>query len=153
MPKTARRSFQTITGISVAGFIALIAMNGKAFVDAVAALPTVLSNFAQVLPLGTASFLLVGACAGFSWLAASRSKFGKDFAAESVSLAVAIAFMVALSLTSPVPKGETRAGELLQAIMLGMLAGFAAPYFFKGVIAGMKWFNREIDDAPPEDKP
>lgn len=138
MTKHARlRSFQAITGISVAGFIALLAVNLKPIIDALAGLPVVLMKFSEVLPLGTSTFFMVLLISGFSWVWAKRAN-QHDFAAESVALAVAVALMVATSLLLP-PAKLSSAAAMLQAIMLGLICGFSAPYVFKGATLAGRW--------------
>lgn len=155
-----RRSFQAITGISLAGMIALIAANGKAFFEAIGAMPLLLTKLSDALPLGAGSFMLVLTVSGFVWMftlrwlhAANGSSpaQSKDFLAEAVTLLFSLGAMLALDLVSPSPVGATRAATIVQALMLGLLAGFSAPFVMKGVIASIRFVHDTVtDDGAPE---
>lgn len=143
--------FQALTGISIAGFVALLGTNLKPIVDGLAGLPKVLQAFAKALPLGTGSFFLVLLLAGFAW--AKLKQCGRSEAAsESAALAVGVGLTLALNAAMPAPSGMTPAAGALKAVMLGVLAGLAAPYVFKLLAATWRWLVRNIvgdEDHPP----
>lgn len=143
--------FQALTGISVAGFIVLLGTNLKPILDALAGLPKVLQAFSQALPLGTGTFFLVLLLAGFAWF--KLKQCGRSEAvSESAALAVALALTVALNAAMPAAAGMTPAASALKAVMLGVLAGLAAPYVFKLLAALWRWLVRSIigeDGVPP----
>lgn len=137
-----KRSFKALTGISFVGFLALIAAQGKAFFEALEAMPRVLTAFSDALPGGSASFFLVLLVSGVCWYIAQRvlikptlkPTHGNEFTAELLAIVAAQLAMLALNLTSPLPEGMTYAGSIVKAIMLGLLAGFAAPFLAKGLL-------------------
>jgi hypothetical protein len=143
-----RRSFQAFTGISIAGFIALLAVNLKPIIDAFAGVPQLLMTFAKVLPLGTSTFFLVIIISGFCWLWAVRAG-QHDFTAAMIALGVALGLMLASSLVTSLPDGTTRAAASLQSLMLGMTAGFIAPYLFKGLALLGRWLWDNIAGVDP----
>jgi hypothetical protein len=151
--QTRRRSFQAITGISIAGFIALLAVNLKPILDALTGLPVILMKFSEVLPLGTSTFFMVLMISGFCWVWAKRVN-QHDFAAESIALGIAVALMVATSLILPPPNDLSSAAAMLQAIMLGLLCGFSSPYVFKGITLAGRWMwsmtAGDDDEADPD---
>ena len=142
MAPRQKKSLKALTGLSFAGFIALLAAQGKAFFEALEAMPRVLMALAAVLPMGTSTFFLVMTISGVAWYIAQfylikptlKSTYGKEFAAEAIALVVAILAMLALNLTSAPPPGTTLAGSIVKALMLGILAGFAAPFCAKGLL-------------------
>lgn len=154
-----RRSFQAITGLSLAGMIALIATYGDPFFKALGAMPLVLVKLSEALPLGAGGFMLVLTVSGFIWLFSLRwlhasngasPAQSKDFWAEAVTLVFALGAMLSLNLAMPSPAGMTRAGTIVQALMLGLLAGFSAPFVMKGAIAFIRFVHgavTDVDDA------
>ena len=119
-------------GVGFAGFIALFALHGDAFLKALGALPAVLQVFAEKLPLGVWSFFLALALAGFSyefavrWLPCRADGRRPYFAAETVGLVVGVAVTTVL-------QGAAAPPAVLKAVMLGILAGYAAPWIAKGI--------------------
>ena len=123
---------KAVFGVGFAGFIALVAMYGKPFLDALQGLPLVLQAFAKSMPLGVGSFFMSLALAGFSyefavrWLPCRADGRRPYFAAETVALVVGVAVTCVL-------QGRGAAPAMLKAVMLGILAGYAAPWIAKGV--------------------
>lgn len=115
-------------GISIAGLLVLIATNGAALAEALQGLWLVMLKFSDTAPLGLSSFLLALALAVVSqpflrkWMPHLRCPMSRDFLIESAALAIALAVMLA----------QVRD---LKGWMLGLLAGFMAPYVFKGLAA------------------
>lgn len=160
MRRSRRRSLKALTGLSFASFIALFAAQGKAFIDAIAAMPAVLSNFADVLPLGSATFFLVVVVSGIVWFMAQRyfirptlkATHGKEFTSELLALITACVAMLLLNLAEPTPAGTTYTATIVKALMLGILAGFTAPWLAKGLLGFSRWVNSFTSDAVEDEE-
>lgn len=142
--------FQALTGLSLAGFVALLATNLGPIIDALAGLPKVLDAFAEALPLGTGTFFLVLVVSGALW-AKCKQLSHNEFVCESGALAVAIGAMLALNAALPPPHMPPSASAL-KAVMLGILAGLAAPYVMKGLGVLWRWLVANVvgtEDKPP----
>jgi hypothetical protein len=136
-----------VTIFSLTAFVGLMAANGRAFFDAFAALPDVLSKFSTLMPLGTGSFFLSMLLAAVAWYFIHRLPVptrtraaGHEFRAELFALVVGVAAMLLQNAVAP---GHSRAAASISAtyaVMLGILAGFAAPFFMKGVLAAWNRF-------------
>lgn len=126
-------------GITIAGVVALIgAMAQPGALEAMLGLPKVLQNFATGLPFGLGSFLLALALACVVYYHARQAfnygkggPSGRDFRITLLSLVVACAATMGQAL---VMRGGT-AGELLMALMLGILAGLLAPLIVQGLVS------------------
>lgn len=118
--------FKSTLGISVAGLLVLLASNGAALVGAAGGAWTFLLTLAHTAPLGLSSFVLALALAvGVQpflrkWLPELRCHASREFLIESAALAIGIGVMW-LQLRS------------LSGLLLGILAGFMAPYAQKGL--------------------
>lgn len=128
-------------GWTIAGFAALIAAlaaNGSAVIDVIVGLVKVPQAFATGLPFGLASFLLSLAISALVWYRADGrlrvgkgGEHGRGFAADAIALLMACAVTMA---QAAVKIGPTP-GALLQALMLGILAGLLSPLLVKGALA------------------
>lgn len=135
-PKTTTAVF------SFSAFIALIALHGKAFFEAFGALPTVLQNFSKLMPLGTGSFFLSLAMAGVAWhlvhrchsASRRRASNARSFGADTLSLFVGVGAMLLQTGIAHTAPGTARASAIY-SVMLGILAGFLAPFIMKGAMA------------------
>lgn len=118
--------------------LAALAANGAAAFQALAGLPLVLNAFAGGLPLGLVSFVLAGALAVLAWWHADRRLHygksgtpGRDFRSDNLALLVAVAATMAQTV---VVRGSS-SSALLQALMLGILAGLLAPIGGRAMLA------------------
>lgn len=121
---------KTMFGVGFAGFIALFALHGKAFVEALMGLPALVQAWSVALPMGVWSVLLalvvsMGVWAFcLHWLPDTKDGRRANFGAETMAILVAIAVTVGQQWSG-------NRGQLLSAIWMGMAAGFAAPYLAK----------------------
>lgn len=123
---------KALTGLSVGGFIALLALHGKALVDALMGFPLLVQAWSAALPMGVWSALLalalgLGAWSFcLHWLPNDHRGRRPELAAETMALLVAVAVTVLQQW------GGTR-GEVLTALWMGVAAGFLAPYLGKAI--------------------
>lgn len=131
---------QVISWATVTAAVALVATHGSAFLEALAGLPALISAWSTQMPFGAASFLLslgvsAGVCAfALRWLPDCDNDAGRHFIVESAALVVAV-------VVSVLQQRSSAAGDLLTALWLGLLAGFAAPWLVRGAratVAGVK---------------
>lgn len=130
--------------LTIAGFVALlaaVAANGKAALEAFAALPLVLNNFATSLPMGVWSVLLSLAITTLAWAHLDRipegpreCMRGQALRAELVSLLLGVTITLAQTLVGW-PKSTA---ELLNSLLLGILVGLLAPFTGKIAAALMR---------------
>ena len=119
-------TFKSIFGISVAGLFALIAMNGGQFVESCKAAWIFLLDIAANAPMGLASFILALALGVVTqaslqhWVPRAANRALRQFAIESSALGVGIGVMWMQLHT-------------LNGLLLGLLAGFMAPWMQKGI--------------------
>jgi hypothetical protein len=121
--------FKSTLGVSLAGLIVLLATNGAALVNAALGAWQFLLTLADTAPLGLSSFVLALALAVAAqpfvrkWIAPRVACLAsREFVIESAALVIAIAVMWI----------QTRD---LSGLLLGILAGFAAPYVQKALAA------------------
>jgi hypothetical protein len=120
--------FLKLTGISFAGFLVLLAVNGRPLADALMGFPPLVSAWAAVLPLGVWSALLALVIAVGAWGFAMRylhprpdglpPQLGADVVAIGMGIAVTV---------SQASGAQATAGQLLQAMWMGCAVGFLAP--------------------------
>lgn len=140
------RTTTVVTWSAVGSFIVLMASNGEAFINFVAAIPKVVTAFAEVLPLGGSTILMVMTVSGFTWMWMRRGRLHtqtlkNDFVSEFAALVVAMGLMIALSYASPLPEDVTRVEALLKAFMMGFVTGSIAPLIFKGGVLIARWIK------------
>lgn len=123
--------FRALTGVSLAAAFVLVAGNGKAFGEALLSFPVLVSAWSAVLPAGTWSAVLAMLVATgtwsfcMRWLPPGRGGHPPDFASHVIAILIAIAVTVGqVTLGSP---GPAEPGVLLQALWMGIAAGFMAP--------------------------
>jgi hypothetical protein len=136
---------KSLLGISGAGLIVLLAVNGAAFVEAMQAAWLFLLKLAATAPLGLSSFVLASALAIAmqpfvrKWIApVVHCKASHDFIVESCALAVGVGVMWL----------QTRS---LDGLLLGVLAGLSAPYMLKGLTALWLLGMRAYSGVPDAD--
>ncbi len=106
-----------------------LATHGSNAIKALAGVPGLLQAWANGLPLGVWSFAMASVLSILVWVAAIRhlpvvagkAPFGK---ANLIALSVAVAVTVIQQAMAP----ERTAGALLNAFMLGVVAGLMAPH-------------------------
>lgn len=119
---------KSVFGVSLAGLFIVLAANGAAFVQAAQAAWLFLLNLSTTAPLGVSSFFMASALAIVSqpflrkWLPHLRCPMSREFIIESAALAIGVGVMWAQLHT-------------LNGLLLGLLAGFSAPYIQKGIAA------------------
>lgn len=107
-----------------------LATHGASAVKALAAVPAMLQAWSAGLPLGVWSFTVALLLATLVWVAAIRklpvSQSGKApfVSANALALIVGPAVTVAQQYAAP----GTGAGLLLNALILGLIAGLMAPH-------------------------
>lgn len=126
---------------SFSAFVALVAMHGESFFKAFGLLPEVLAKFSKLMPLGTGSFFLSLTMAAIAWYFVhrrtpqlSRNGDARAFRSELVALLVGICAML-LQSGATMPTASEATVSAVYAVMLGILAGFLAPFIMKGVLA------------------
>lgn len=127
-----------LTGTSVIGFIAVFALHGEAFLKALMAFPALLQAYSAGLPFGATSFLLSFAISALVFSTARRNfscKTRREFLAELLALVTALAVTLAQQYFGDIP-GTTP--KVLQATLLGLLAGLASPFVVRGMMAAGK---------------
>lgn len=127
-----------LTGTSVIGFIAVFALHGEAFIKALMSLPALITAYAAGLPFGATSFLLSLALAALVFSMARRNfrcRYRREFFAELLALLVALTVTLAQQYFGAEPSTTPR---VLQAVLLGLLAGLSAPFLVRGMMAAGK---------------
>lgn len=133
-----------LTFASLAATVALVALHGKAFIEALTAFPALLTAFASGLPFGVSSFLLAWALSGLfysfvrRWLVCQRN-VTRELGAQCFALCVGIGVCVAQQMTR-----DTGAPDLLQALWVGALAGLSSPLVVQALMAVL------TDPEPPK---
>lgn len=128
------KRLQTVFGVGFGGLLALFALHGRALLDVLMAMPDVAAAFAARMPLGAWSFLIALACAAgiyaflLRWLPSCGNGHRPHFASESMAILTAmLAALVQQSSSSPT--------HLMRAVLLGLVAGLAAPWLVRGLEA------------------
>jgi Na+/glutamate symporter len=135
--------FKSTLGISGAGLIALIALYGKGFLDAVQAAFLFLFNLAQDAPLGVGSFALALALAVVAQAFVSRFAAtlpcpkSREFCTASLGLLIGTGVMW-LQLHN------------LDGLLLGLLAGFSSPFVYLSIAAVVSLLARTLRKADAE---
>lgn len=141
---------QALSWGTIAAAVVLVATHGESFLAAMMGLPKLVAAWSSQMPFGALSFLLslgvaAGACAFLlRWLPVCSNDASKHFAAETVTLLVAVAVSV-LQTRSSTP------GDMLTALWLGLLAGFSAPWMVRGIRAGVRGWQGAAADTERRD--
>ncbi|PZQ30381.1 MAG: hypothetical protein DI562_07215 [Stenotrophomonas acidaminiphila] len=115
-------------GVSLAALLVLLAANGRGLAEAITGLWQVMLRFSDTAPMGLVSFLFSLALAVASqpflrkWMPSLKCPLSREFLIETAALAIALIAQL-LQVSD------------LKGWMLGLLAGFMAPYVFKGLAA------------------
>lgn len=117
-------------GTAIGTVLAALAMHGKAALEAVAGFPGLIQAFAAGLPFGLWSFLMALVLAVLVWAVAIRklqcptSPRAPHVSANTLAWAVALLVCMAQQWT----QGESKPGAVLNAGLIGTIAGLLAPY-------------------------
>ncbi len=129
---------KTVTGVTLAGVLAVIAAlsaNGKGLAEGLTAMWLFLVSLAETAPLGLSSFALaialaVGVQAALvRWLPLFRCSTSRDLVMDLA------AFLVGFGVMWAQTRAQVDPADRLNGLLLGALAGFLAPYVFKGIAA------------------
>lgn len=150
MPVPLNDRVKSWTGVGVAALFLLIAGNGTAFLEVLRALPALVAAWGSDLPAGVWNITiawLVGMVAyglGQWWMPSTRA--GRR-AAETGAILVTVGVLQLYLWGKHDPPAR------LNALWLGLIAGYAAPYFARriGVLWGLTRPSPRPDDAeqPP----
>lgn len=126
--------FKWVTGMSMAGFIAVFAMHGEAFFKAWMALPPLLRSFSGVLPYGLKSFALAAMLSALVYSTSVRRFEGRngEFYAQMLSLLTGLGVALAQQFITDAPITPS---TTLSAIWVGLLAGLGAPVGVRAMMA------------------
>lgn len=125
------------TGTTLVGFIAVFALHGEAFLTALATLPKVLEAFSTNLPFGAKSFTLSFLLSALVFSYVRRScacKVRREFIAEGMALGTALSVTLLQQYLDPSYLDNQRSA-MLQAVMLGLLAGLGSPFMVRGMMS------------------
>jgi hypothetical protein len=123
-----------LTGSSFVGLIAVFALYGKGFFEALSAFPTLVAAFASNLPGGLKSYFLSLAIAGLFYSFVRRWLTCQHGARrEFLSQLFALLLGIGITLAQQHATGKTSAPDLLQALLIGVLAGLSAPLTVQGL--------------------
>lgn len=117
-------------GVSLGGIFVLIATNGDAFFKSISAGWLFLLQLTEEAPLGLSSFLLAFALAVATqpflrrYLPQMEDDIARAFLIDSAAIVIGVAVMWLQMRT-------------LDALLLGMLAGFTAPWAYRGICAAI----------------
>lgn len=119
---------QALTGSSLTVLFILFATHGKAFLEALGGLPALLAAFASKLPGGVLSILLSLTVASLFYSFVKRwlkcvSRDRRELGAQLFALCMGLGVAVALQAVT----GHTAPPDLLQAVLIGLIAGLSAP--------------------------
>jgi hypothetical protein len=134
---------KSVFGVSLAGLFIVLAVNGAAFVQAAQAAWLFLLSLSTTAPLGVSSFFMASALAIVSqpflrkWLPHLRCPMSREFIIESAALGIGVGVMWAQLHT-------------LNGLLLGLLAGFSAPYIQKGIAACIALAGRAFMGKPTQ---
>jgi hypothetical protein len=120
--------FLKLTGISFAGFLVLLAVNGKALTDAMMGFPALVQAWSAVLPLGVWSAVLALVVAVGAWAFAMRYLHPRPDGRSPQLGADIVAILMGIAVTvTQASGGGANAGRLLSAMWMGCAVGFLAP--------------------------
>jgi hypothetical protein len=120
--------FLKLTGISFAGFLVLLAVNGPALTQALMGFPALFQAWASVLPLGVWSAALALIIAIGAWAMAMRYLHPRPDGRSPQLGADVVAILMGIAVTvTQASSSHATAGQLLSAMWIGCAVGFLAP--------------------------
>lgn len=134
-------------GVSLVGFLVLIATYGKQLAESLGALGILLFRASDAAPLGLASFVIALALCLLSryflrkWLPDLRCPLSRDFIIDAAALAVGIS-VVWLQMA-----GTGVAVDRLNALWIGLAAGLGTPLAYNGLAAFFGLVGRAAAEA------
>ena len=125
-----------LTGTTLVGLIAVLAMYGKQAIEALSAFPALLAAFSSGLPFGLLSAMLAFAIGSLFFSMLHRNLRGryKEVICDLLALVVA----VTVTLLQQLGTGDADPPDLLRALLIGVLAGLAAPTTVRVMMAAAK---------------
>lgn len=142
---TFGRIFQGATGVTLFGALIIFSTNGRQAIEAVAALPALVAAFSSGLPLGFWSGILGGTVStGFHLFARSWHK--RSFGIELATIVSGLAVVMAQQ------SGGTP-GDVLRALCIGLVAGFAGLFTAKGLRAMFREDPENVKDSTGSAEP
>lgn len=119
---------QTLTGTSLAALFVLFAMYGKSAIEALSALPVFIQALSSNLPGGALSGVLSLTVASLFYSFVRRwlrcpNRERKEFFSQLFALCMGLGVTMGQQYFT----GRVAPGELLQAALIGLIAGLAAP--------------------------
>lgn len=125
-----------LTGTTLVGLIAVLAMYGKQAIEALSAFPALLAAFSSGLPFGLLSAMLAFAISALFFSMLHRNLHGcrKEMVCDLLALAVAITVTLLQQSATP----DNAAPDMLRALLIGILAGLAAPTTVRVMMAAAK---------------
>ena len=126
-------SFKKWFGITGAGLFVIIAANGMNFVEVLKALPALASAWAAGLPLGLWSMFLANMVGIVAYLVAEKA-LADDRPGRRASETIAILVVIGVA-QAQLWVGEGSTSQRLNALWLGIVFGYMAPYVARRLAA------------------
>lgn len=125
-----------LTGTTTVGLIAVLALYGKQAIEALTAFPALLAAFSSGLPFGLLSALLAFAISALAFSMLHRNLTGprKEVVCDLLALGVAIT----VTLLQQAGTTDNDPPDMLRALLIGLLAGLAAPTTVRVMMAAAK---------------
>lgn len=124
-------------GTVLVSIMGAVALHGEKLLAVMGGVPVMLQAWSSQMPLGVGSFTLALVLGVLLWLVAivklqpSPGARARHFSADTITLCAAILTTVGQQAMSD----ENSGGALLNALLLGIVAGLLAPYLGRGLRA------------------